>query len=173
MPCPLGGHESEGDKTAPQASIALDRSVGRAWIGLVAALALHVTDEALHDFLSVYNPAVRALRAQAPWLALPTFEFCVWLSGLSAAVLVLFALSPLLYRGSRTLRAGGYLFGVLMTLNALGHLIGSLVVGRLLPGVYSSPVLLVAAVLLLRVLVQSHQAGAAFSQGGRPTRRCS
>ena len=136
----------------------------------MAALALHVTDEALGDFLSVYNPAVRALRVQVPWLALPTFEFRVWLSGLSAAVFVLFALSPLLYRGSRTLRAGGYLFGAIMALNALGHLIGSLVVGRLLPGVYSSPLLLAAAVVLLRALVRSHPAGESFSQGGRPTK---
>ena len=29
---------------------------GRAWLGLAGALALHVTDEALTDFLSVYNP---------------------------------------------------------------------------------------------------------------------
>jgi hypothetical protein len=121
----------------------------------VAALALHVTDEALNDFLSVYNPAVRTLRNQAPWLPLPTFEFRVWLLGLLAAVVVLFAFSPLLYRGSRALRTGAYLLGVLMALNAFGHLVGSLVVGRPVPGVYSSPVLLVAAVVLVRALVRS------------------
>lgn len=121
----------------------------------MVALALHVTDEALNDFLAVYNPAVRTLRNQAPWLFLPTFEFRVWLFGLIAAVLVLFAFSPLLYRGSRALRTGAFLFGVLMTLNALGHLVGSLVVGRPLPGVYSSPVLLVAAVVLLQALARS------------------
>jgi hypothetical protein len=31
-----------------------------AWVGLCAALALHVTDEALTGFLDVYNPAVQA-----------------------------------------------------------------------------------------------------------------
>jgi hypothetical protein len=129
----------------------------------VAALVLHVTDEALHDFLSVYNPAVRALRAQVPWFALPTFEFRSWLSGLTVTVLVLFALSPLLYRRSRALRACGYLFAALMTLNALGHLIGSLVLGRLLPGVYSSPLLLVAAVVLLRALLRSRPTVASIS----------
>lgn len=121
----------------------------------MAALALHVTDEALNDFLSVYNPTVRALRAQAPWFPLPVFEFRVWLFGLIAAVLALFALSPLLYRGSRTLRAGAHFFAVLMTLNALGHLVGSLVVGRPLPGVYSSPVLLLAAFVLLWALLRN------------------
>jgi len=33
---------------------------GFAWVLLSVALTLHVTDEALSDFLSVYNPAVRA-----------------------------------------------------------------------------------------------------------------
>jgi hypothetical protein len=121
----------------------------------VAALALHVADEALTDFLSVYNPAVLALREQAPWIPLPTFAFRDWLGGLIAAVLVLFALSPLVYRGSRALRAGAWIFAALMTLNALGHLVGSLAVGHLLPGVTSSPVLLLAAVLLLRALARS------------------
>jgi hypothetical protein len=130
-------------------------SVGRAWIALVAALALHVADEALTDFLSVYNPAVLALRDRAPWLPLPTFEFRAWLVGLVAAVLTLFALSPLLYRGSRPARAGAWIFAGLMTSNALAHLAGSLAVGHLLPGVTSSPVLLFAAVLLLRALARS------------------
>jgi hypothetical protein len=134
---------------------ARDRAVGRAWVVLVAALALHVADEAAHDFLSVYNPTVTALRERAPWLPLPTFEFRVWLFGLVAAVVVLLALSPWLYRGARALRPGAYLFGVLMALNALGHLGGSLVVGQRLPGVYSSPVLLLAALLLLRALARS------------------
>jgi len=137
--------------------MAPNRSVGHAWIALVTVLAVHVTDEALHDFLSVYNPAVRALRDRVPWLALPTFEFRVWLSGLTAAVLALFALSPLLYRGSRVLRLGGYLFAALMTFNALGHLVGSLAVGRSLPGVYSSPLLLIAALVLVRALVLSRR----------------
>ena len=55
---------------------------GRAWIFLTIALALHVLDEAVHDFLSIYNPAARALRDRLPFLPLPTFSFGVWLGGL-------------------------------------------------------------------------------------------
>src|SRR4029077_18804425 len=38
--------------------------LGVAWIVFCGALALHVTDEALTGFLSVYNPTVLALRQQ-------------------------------------------------------------------------------------------------------------
>ena len=37
---------------------------GRAWVALAAALAVHVTDEALTNFLAVYNPTVRAIRGR-------------------------------------------------------------------------------------------------------------
>jgi hypothetical protein len=50
-------------------------------VALCAALALHVADEALSGFLSVYNPAVRAIRERVPFLPLPTFLIAaaVWL----------------------------------------------------------------------------------------------
>ena len=51
------------------------RRHGWAWVGLSLALALHVTDEALNDFLSFYNPMVRRIREEVPLLPLPTFEF--------------------------------------------------------------------------------------------------
>src|SRR5256885_3873849 len=56
--------------------------LGVAWLALCGGLAIHVADEALTDFLSVYNPAVRAIRARFPFLPLPTFTFPVWLGGL-------------------------------------------------------------------------------------------
>src|SRR5438552_10327882 len=43
-----------------------DTHFGFAWAALCVAFAIHVTDEALTDFLSVYNPAVRAIRARFP-----------------------------------------------------------------------------------------------------------
>ena len=48
-----------------------------------------MVDEALTDFLSVYNPMVCALRARFPFLLLPTFTFRGWLTGLVLAVVVL------------------------------------------------------------------------------------
>jgi hypothetical protein len=67
---------------------------GWAWVALCLALAIHVVDEAFTGFLSVYNPAVKALRQRSRFLPLPTFTFKVWLGGLIAAVVLLFALSP-------------------------------------------------------------------------------
>jgi hypothetical protein len=122
-------------------------SFGRAWVGLAAALALHVTDEALTDFLSVYNPTVLAIRERLPFLGLPTFSFGEWIVGLTVGILLLFALSPVAFRGSRWLAFFAMPFSVLMVGNALGHIASSIYMGRFMPGVYSSPVLLVAALL--------------------------
>lgn len=122
---------------------------GRAWLGLAGALALHVTDEALTDFLSVYNPAVHAIRERFPFLPLPTISFGVWILGLSAGILLLFVLSPVAFRGSRRLAFLAMPLSVVMVGNALGHIGSSIYMGRFMPGVYSSPVLLVAALFTL------------------------
>jgi len=120
-----------------------------AWLALTVALALHVFDEAAHDFLSVYNPAVDAIRDRLPWLPLPQFSFPVWLGGLIAGVTILLLLTPLVLGEHRALTIASCVLGVLMTCNALGHLGGSLYLGRAMPGVYSSPVLLAASLWLL------------------------
>jgi len=44
--------------------ITLQTQFGRAWLALAITLALHVADEALTDFLSVYYPIVREARAR-------------------------------------------------------------------------------------------------------------
>jgi hypothetical protein len=120
-----------------------------AWICLALALALHVTDEALSGFLPVYNSVVKAVRAKYPLVPLPTFTFPVWLAGLVVAVLLLLALTPLVSRGQRGIRVASLILGMVMVGNALGHVGASLYWGKLAPGVYSSPVLFVAAVALL------------------------
>ena len=121
---------------------------GRAWVALTAALGLHVADEAAHDFLATYNPAVRAIRARLPFLPLPTFTFEAWLTGLGIAVAVLASLSPLAFRGSHRLRYLAYPYAILMFFNGLSHIAGSVYLGRLMPGVYSAPLLLMASVFL-------------------------
>ena len=123
---------------------------GRPWVALCLALALHVADEATHDFLSVYNPTVLALRRRIPWLPLPTFTFPVWLAGLIAAVILLLCLSPFAFRGKRWMRPISFIFALFMTLNGLQHIAGSIYMDRFMPGVYSSPFLLAASIWLLR-----------------------
>ena len=127
----------------------LIRKHGWAWVALTLALAVHVADEAVTDFLSFYNPMVTLLRERWSWLPMPTFTFVEWLTGLTSAVIVLLLLSVFVFRGSKAMIYASYPYGVLMLLNGLWHSLGSINFGRLLPGVYSSPLLLVASVWLL------------------------
>ena len=76
------------------------RNFGRAWVALTAALAVHVTDEALTGFLDFFNPLVLSMRARWGWFPMPTFEFWPWLRGLIVLVAVLFVLSRFAYRGA-------------------------------------------------------------------------
>lgn len=129
-----------------------DHSFGFAWIAFALAIALHVADEARNDFLATYNPRVRTIRARLPFLPLPTFTFRVWLSLLIAGIIVWLCLSPLAFAGNHWLRLIARVFALVVgILNALLHLAGSIYLRRWLPGVYSSPVLLAAAVYLLAV----------------------
>lgn len=128
---------------------ARSRRFGQAWLVLSLALGLHVADEALTDFLSFYNPMVESLRVRFGWWPMPTFTFGVWIGGLILAVVALTALSYFAYQGRRWMRVLAYPYGIIMVLNGLGHIFGSIYFGRLLPGVYSSPFLLAAALYLL------------------------
>ena len=124
-------------------------SFGWAWVALCVALAIHVADEALTDFLSVYNPTVRAIRARFPFLPLPTFTFRIWLGGLIVAVIALVSLSPFAFRAAEWLRPLAYVFGIVMAGNGVLHLAGSMWRRRLMPGTCSAPAILVAAIYLL------------------------
>ena len=125
---------------------------GLAWAVLCAAFAIHVAYEALTDFLSVYNPAVRAIRARFPFLPLPVFSFRVWLTGLVVAVLGLASLTPAAARGAAGMRPAAYVFAVIMAGNGVLHVIGSVRMKKPMPGVYSAPLILAAAVYLLASL---------------------
>jgi hypothetical protein len=133
----------------PETARAPDARWGWAWVALCLALASHVTDEALTDFLSVYNPEVLALRARFEWFPMPTFTFIEWLTGLIIAVIALSALSLFAFRGQTWMVPVSYLFGGLMLMNGAGHLTISLYQRRLMPGALSSPALVAAAAFLL------------------------
>jgi hypothetical protein len=124
-------------------------SFGWAWISLAAALALHVWDEAAHDFLGVYNPTVQSIRERLPFLPLPTFTYNAWLAGLIAGVALLLVLSYWAFRNARRLRIAGCVLATLMLLNGLGHFAGSLYMRDWMPGVYSSPFLIAASLAVL------------------------
>ncbi len=101
----------------------------RAWLMLVGALAIHVVDEAFTGFLGFYNPLVLNIRSWLPWFPMPTFTYGVWLTGLIVLVSLLTLLAPVIRRGGVASRLASWIFSVIMFLNGLGHLAGSLVLG--------------------------------------------
>jgi hypothetical protein len=118
---------------------------GLAWLGATIALALHVADEATHDFLSWYNPrALRIRRALGGLPFPPTFTFLPWLVGLIAAVLVLASLTPAAYKNTPWMRPLAYVLAASHLGNGLLHAAGSIAARRLVPGVLSAPLLLIA-----------------------------
>jgi hypothetical protein len=133
----------------PESPNRWSRTWGWSWLALTGALAFHVADEAANDFLGVYNPTVRAIRARFPFLPFPTFTFAIWLTGLILAVVVLAALSVFVFRGRRAARYLAWPYGVFMFVNGLQHIAGSVYMRRLMPGVISSPLLLATSVALL------------------------
>lgn len=152
--------------SAPQPALrqhARSCQFGRAWLALTAALALHVIDEALTGFLSVYNPTVLAIRQSFPNFPMPVFDFRDWLTGLIALVVLLFLLSPFAFRGDRWMRYIAWPFALLMLLNAAGHTLGtilghtvpSVTFTRPMPGFYSSPLLAAASLFLMWSLIKT------------------
>ena len=120
-----------------------------AWMALCGALAVHVADEALTDFLSLYNPTVLSIRERYPFLPLATFTFETWLSLLSFAIVTLTGVSYFVWKGRWAMRPISYAFAGFMLLNGLLHIAGSLYMGTFMSGVYSSPLLIVASILLI------------------------
>jgi hypothetical protein len=131
--------------------------LGMAWLVLCTVFALHILDESLTGFLGVYNPTVIALRQTAPWLPIPTFGFTEFLIGMVSVILLAFLLSPAFFKGFSWTRPLGYFFAWVNVLNALGHIVGtilgrtvaSVTFSRPAPGFYSSPFLLLASMWLL------------------------
>lgn len=121
-----------------------------AWLLLVAALAIHVADEATTDFLGFYNPFILTTRSRLPWFPMPTFTFGMWLTGLVLLVVVLAVLARAVRRGASGTRLASYVLAIIMFLNGCAHLSGSIYFRRWLPGTTSAPLLLVASVLLMR-----------------------
>jgi len=90
---------------------------------------------------------------------MPEFTFGPWLAGLGLLVLVLLLLSPLAFRATRAMRLAAYPFAVIMLLNGIGHLVGSIYLGRWAPGATTAPLLLVASVWLLHSLGTTRKPG--------------
>jgi Protein of unknown function with HXXEE motif len=130
------------------ASRRYDSDLGRAWIALTLVLAAHVADEALTDFLSVYNPLVLSARQRFGWFPMPTFTFGIWLSGLIVAVVFLMLLAPLAYRRATAVRLAAFPYAAIMLSNGIAHLAASVYFGRWMPGATTAPLLIAASIWL-------------------------
>jgi hypothetical protein len=122
----------------------------RAWLLVDAALALHVTDEALTGFLDFYNPLVVRIRERIGWFPMPRFTFPVWLTGLILLVILLAALTPVIRKQVLLGRVLSWILSVIMFGNGCGHLLGSVYFQRWLPGTTSAPLLIITSVMLMR-----------------------
>jgi hypothetical protein len=120
-----------------------------AWIALCTATAIHVADEAFTNFLAAYNPTVQEIRLQYPLLPLPTFTFEVWLTLLITGVLILFGFSYFVWQGKTWMRRASHAFAGFMLLNGVLHIAASFYAWKLIPGVYSSPLLIVISLVLI------------------------
>lgn len=123
-------------------------SVGWAWLAATIVLAIHVADEATHDFLAWYNPQALRIRRFIRLPFPPTFTFLPWLAGLIVGIAVLGALTPAAFAGATWMRPLAYVVAGIHIANGLGHLVGSVVVRRVLPGAISAPLLLASGIWL-------------------------
>ena len=106
-------------------------------------------DEAVTDFLGVYNHAVHAIRERHPFIMLPIFSFDIWLSLLIFAVIALVGVSVFVWKGRWAMRPISYVFAAVMLTNGLLHIAHSIFERKLMPGVYTSPLLLAASIVLV------------------------
>jgi hypothetical protein len=129
---------------------AVDWNFGLAWIAFALAVALHVTDEARHDFLATYNPTALAIRRRLHLPFPPVFTLRVWLGGLIAGICLLLLLSPFALHGAHWIRIVALPLAILVGIaNGLGHIGGSIYYRRWMAGIQSSPVLLIVGAWLL------------------------
>jgi hypothetical protein len=132
-----------------EVSAMLHWSFGLAWIAFALAVALHVADEAAHDFLSVYNANALKIRRRFH-IAIPVFTLRSFLVTLSIAVGLLFLLSPLAFHGAHWIRGLAVFVAILAgILNGCLHLGASALYRRWMPGVMTAPLLLAAGSWLL------------------------
>jgi hypothetical protein len=123
---------------------------GLAWVAFALAVAVHVADEARHDFLATYNPNAIAIQRRLHIPFPPVFTFRVWLAGLLGGVVLLLLLSPYAFHGARWIRSLALFLAILIGIgNSLLHVSSSLLYRRPMAGVLSSPMLFAAGFWLL------------------------
>lgn len=121
------------------------------WLAFGYTLALHVLDEAAHNFLAVYNPHALAIRRALPFLPIPVFTFPSWIASLLCGLTIWLALAPLAFRGNKWHRWLAIPVSMLAGIaNGLSHILSSIYLRRFMPGVFSAPLILLSGIMLLK-----------------------
>ncbi|MFY9676660.1 MAG: HXXEE domain-containing protein [Terriglobales bacterium] len=129
---------------------------GVLWLFFGYSLALHTLDEAGHDFLAYYNPNVLAIRRAWPSFFMPILTLQSFVGILLCVLAVWLALAPLAFRRPPWLRILAVPVALLGGIaNGCAHMIASIDYRRLMPGVYTAPLILIAGILLLRDALRS------------------
>jgi hypothetical protein len=132
------------------------RGFGLAWLVLSIAFALHVWDEAAHDFLGYYDATVLTLYGRFSWFPRMDMTFREWLTGLLVAITIALALTPFALRNARWLRPFAHLFAGIQFVNGAGHILATMWGGTVPsvrfegtgPGFYTAPLLLLSSAFL-------------------------
>ena len=133
----------------PASASAVDFNFGLAWIVFTLAVALHVTDEASHDFLAIYNPNALAIRRRFH-VPMPVFTDRIWITSLAMGISALLLLTPLAFDGVGWLRIAAVPLAILAGIvNGLIHIAGSLRYRRPVAGILTAPLLLLTGAWLL------------------------
>jgi hypothetical protein len=131
---------------------------GYAWVLLTLAFTIHVIDEAVFDFLPFYNSVVTHAKEKFSFFPFPDFTYRTWLSGLIIVLIILYLLSVAAFQRKRWIIYFSVLYGVIMFLNGVLHIIGSIYFSTPIGGVFSSPILLVVSTFLLWCAIKDMRA---------------
>jgi len=132
------------------------RGFGLAWLLLCVVFALHIWDEAAHDFVGYFNATVLTLYGHFSWFPRIDMTFREWLTGLLIALMFCLALAPFAFGNSGWLRPLAYLFAGIQFANGGGHILTTLHGGTVPsvrfegagPGFYTAPLLLLSSAYL-------------------------
>ena len=139
------------DRSAPYR-----RGFGLPWFLLCLGFALHIWDEAAHDFLGYFNATVLTLYGHFSWFPRMDMQFHEWLALLLVALAVCLVLTPFAFRNARWLRPLAYVFAGIQFLNGTWHILSTILGGTVpsvrfngfAPGFYTAPLLLASSAYL-------------------------
>lgn len=122
--------------------------LAQAWLALTVVLTLHVVEGAIRDYLSFYNPLAMSLRDTMLWTWMPTFTLAAWLGGWTAILASLYGLTWFAIYPARWVVWAAFFYGEVVWLFAAAKLGFAIYLEKPIPGVFTTPLLLIASTWL-------------------------